>query len=406
MRSSVARRLHPLTRRAKHALNDGRSRIILAVAAGWFLSLGVRMVYPVLLPHIRTAYGLDLTVAGFLLTVLWAAYAIGQFPGGIVTDRIGERITLAVSTLLAGIMLVLVVTAGSALVVFVATALFGLGTALYGVARFTIISKTYPENNGAAIGVTLAAGDLGNAVLPVIAGAVAATFVWQLGLGFVVPLFALVSVVLWFVVPRHTPDGDGDGMVVSLEMARHVVSELQRRSIVVVTLILILGFSISLTLTGFYPTYLIEEKELSSTVAAALFSLYFALGVFVKPLAGSAYDRFGIRQTLPVIFGLAITALLALSVVESLWALVAVTVLLSSLLGNIAVTMPYLTDLLPTEIQGTGLGVLRTTYMLIAALSPSLFGVLADFGYFDEGFVLLAGIAGVMTLLVLLLPSQ
>jgi len=360
----------------------------------------------VLLPHIRAAYGLDLTIAGFLLTVLWAAYALGQLPGGIVSDRIGERITLVVSTLVAGLTLLLVVGAGSAIVVFAATALFGFGTALYGVARFTIISKTYPDNGGAAIGVTLAAGDLGNAVLPVVASVVATVFVWQLGFAFVVPLFAFVSVGLWFVVPKQDADADDSGMVLSRETARYVVSELRRPPIVVVTLILVLGFSLALTLTGFYPTYLIEEKGLSPAVAAALFSLYFALGVFVKPLAGSAYDRFGIRRTLPVIFVLAIVALLSLSVVESLWSLVLVTVLLSSLLGNIAITMPYLTDLLPEEIQGTGLGLLRTTYMLFAAASPPLFGILADHGYFDEGFVLLAAVAGAMALLALLLPRQ
>lgn len=402
----VARWLDPLRQRAKVVLNDSRSRIVLAVATGWFLSLGVRMVYPVLLPHIRTDYGIDLTIAGFLLTVLWAAYALGQLPGGIVTDKIGERITLVISTVTAGLMLLLVVGAGSAVVVYAATALFGFGTALYGVARFTVISKTYPDNGGAAIGVTLAAGDLGNAVLPVVASVIATAFAWQLGLGFVVPLFALVAVGLWFIVPERTRGADESEMEFSGETARYVVSELRRPPIVIVTLILVLGFSLALTLTGFYPTYLIEEKGLSSAVAATLFSLYFALGVFVKPLAGSAYDRFGIRQTLPVVFALAIVALLSLSVVESLWSLVLVTVLLSSLLGNIAITMPYLTDLLPEEIQGTGLGLLRTIYMLFAAASPSLFGILADRGYFDEGFVLLAAVAGTMALLALLLPRR
>lgn len=45
--------------------------------------MGVRMIYPVLLPRIRTAYDLDLTTAGFLLTVLFLAYALGQLPGGV-----------------------------------------------------------------------------------------------------------------------------------------------------------------------------------------------------------------------------------------------------------------------------------------------------------------------------------
>jgi len=127
----------------------------------------------------------------------------------------------------------------------------------YGVDRFTVISKTYPNNGGAAIGVTLAAGDLGNAVLPVVASAVATAFAWQFGLGFAVPLFALVAVSLWFVVPKRTTGADESEMEFSRETARYVLSQLRRPPIIVVTLILVLGFSLALTLTGFYPTYLI-----------------------------------------------------------------------------------------------------------------------------------------------------
>jgi hypothetical protein len=62
---------------------------LLAVAAGWFLSLGVRMVYPALLPYLRTAYGLDLGTTGLLLTVLWSAHALGQLLGSLPTDEFG-----------------------------------------------------------------------------------------------------------------------------------------------------------------------------------------------------------------------------------------------------------------------------------------------------------------------------
>jgi len=70
-------------------LTDGRGDILVAVAAGWFLSIGVRLAYPVLLPYLRESYGLDLTTAGLLLTALWLCYALGQLPGGLLADRFG-----------------------------------------------------------------------------------------------------------------------------------------------------------------------------------------------------------------------------------------------------------------------------------------------------------------------------
>lgn len=73
-----------------NTLFDDRGKILIIVARGWFLSLGVRMMYPVLLPYIRVTYGLSLTAAGLLLSVLWFSYAIGQLPGSVLADRVGE----------------------------------------------------------------------------------------------------------------------------------------------------------------------------------------------------------------------------------------------------------------------------------------------------------------------------
>lgn len=190
-------------------------------------------------------------------------------------------------------MLVLVVSVTSSLVVFGATALFDFGTALYGVARFTAISKLFSENDGAAIGITLAAGDLGNAVLPAAAGAIAAAFAWQLGLEFTVPIFVLVADYLWLVVPTKAANGGDSSMSLSLDTARYVFAELRRPPIVIVTVVLIFGVSLWQAFTGFYPIYLIEEKGFSPRLATGLFSFYFALGVLVHPLSGTVYDRIG-----------------------------------------------------------------------------------------------------------------
>lgn len=403
MASFIERRYEELKRGAHFAWHDSRRTVLLAVSAGWFLSLGVRMVYPVLLPHLRTTYGFDLALAGLLLTVLWGAYAVGQLPAGVLTDRFGERLVLTLSTGGSAVVLALVITAQLPLVLFVTTALFGLATALYGVARYTAVSKVFPDRDGAAIGITLAAGNLGNVLLPATAGALAATYAWQFGLGITVPLFVIVAVYLWTVVPTGVPEG-GNNDVFSKETIRLVVAELRRPAIIIVTAILILGFSVFQAFTGFYPTYLIEAKGLSPSIATALFSFYFALAILVQPLSGAVYDRLGIRRTLPLFLGFAVIGLVLLPFVTGLGALIAITVLLSCMTSNIAVTMPYITDVLPEAIQGTGLGILRTVYMLVGAWSPTILGTLGDLGYFDEAFLMLAALIGGVILLSTQLP--
>lgn len=401
---SLERRITLVKSGVRFVREDRRSSVLIGVSAGWLLSLGVRMVYPVLLPHIRAAYALDLAIAGLLITVLWGAYALGQLPAGVLTDQFGERWVLAASTLVSAGMLLLVVTAQITVVLFVTTALFGLATAMFGVARYTAISKVFPERDGTAIGITLAAGNLGNVILPATGGAIAAVFAWQLGLGFTIPLFVIVAAYLWVVIPGRLTGGERS--MLSVDIVRRVVYELRRPAVVIVTGVLILGFSVWQAFTGFYPTYLIEVKGLAPAVAAGLFSLYFALGIVVQPVAGTVYDWLGIRRTLPMFLSVTLTGLVLLPFAEGFWQIAGVTILLGAMMSNIAVTMPYLTNILPSEIQGTGLGILRTSYMVLGATSPFLFGVFADFGYFNEGFFVLAGLVIVMIILVLQLPSQ
>lgn len=386
-------------------LGDGRGAILVAVATGWCFSIGVRMAYPVLLPYLREAYGLGLTTAGFLLTVLWLAYAVGQLPGGILADRLGEGTILVVSSLISAVTLAVVAVASSAPVVYLATACFGFGTALYGVARFTILSDVFPNNDGTAVGVTMAAGEVGNAILPLAAGAIAAAIAWQFGFGLAVPVFALVACLLWVVVPARTSGSTSAVDSLSLETGRYVVTQLRRPSIVVVTAIQILTYCIWQAFTGFYPTYLIEIKGFSEGVATALFSTFFALGIVIQPLTGRLYDQWGIRRSLPAVLAVIAVALVVLPFLEGFWPIVAGTVLLSSILGYGTITLPYMTAAFPADMKGTGLGFLRTSYMTVGAASPVLFGALAERGFFDEGYIILAAFAIGAMVLVRWLPE-
>ncbi len=378
--------------------SDGRGRILLAVAFGWFLSISVRMIYPALLPHIRETYGLTLTTSGLLLTVLWIAYASGQLPGGILADWAGERPLLIASSLLAATMLALVVLADSAVVLFLATALFGLGTALYGVSRFTILDKIYPDQLGTATGATMAAGDVGNAVMPPAAGFVAVTVGWQYGFGATVPLFLVAAVGLWATLPSRS--ADRTPLREQLELG-DIVSTLSHPVVRRGTALLVLWAVIVQAFMGFYPTYLMDEKGVSAQVATGLFGFFFALGIAMKPIAGRAYDRIGVRVPLLVIASTAGVALVALPFVDAAWLFVLVTVLASALLGFETIVISDLTSRLPSGTQGTNLGALRTVYISLGALSPVVFGAIADYGYFDEAFLGIGVLAGAIFLVAL-----
>ena len=377
---------------------DGRGKALAAVAFGWFLSISTRMIYPALLPSIRSTYGLTLTTAGLLLTVLWVAYGIGQLPGGMLADWAGERPLLVGSSLLAAAMLALVVFAESPAVLFAGTGLFGLGTATYGVSRFTVLKDIYPDRLGTATGVTMAAGDVGNAVMPPAAGLLAGAVAWQYGFGFVVPFFVVAAIALWTTVPSAAAGTVAFREAFSVgELAPLFRRPVVRHSVV----LLVLWGLVVQAFIGFFPTYLIDVKGLSSTTATVLFGFFFALGSLVKPVAGRAYDRVGVRYPLAVMMGVTALTLAALPFATGLPSFVALTVLASAILGYETVVVSNLTDRLPDGSRGTKLGALRTLYIMIGASSPVAFGGVADRGYFDEGFFGIAFVCAVIVAFVL-----
>lgn len=388
-------------------LTDGtRGKALLAISGGWSLLIGVQMVYPVLLSYIRVEYGLSLTMAGFLFTTIWLGQAVGQLPAGVASDRLGGKAVLIAGTLLGTASLTLVVLARSPIVLYVASAVLGVGLAGFGIARFTVLYELFPERVGASSGIVMAAADAGQTVLPPIAGLVAIVFVWQFGFVMVIPL--LLGIALWLKVAvptrdRHRPEDDRQ---TGAELWTELSSEFRKPTVVIVTAILITFGVVWTAFTGLYPTYLIEVKGLSETTAALLFGSFFGAGVLVKPVSGSAYDAVGIRRSLLIVVGVPVVAFLAIPSVGNVFALVVLTMLTAPLLGSGAIIQPYLLEFFPETSRSMGLASVRTVFLFVAAVSPTVFGSIAENGLFDEMYYIFAGLSATCVVLALLLPAD
>lgn len=369
--------------------NDGRGKKLVAIACGWFLSIGMMAIYPVVLPEIRVAFDLNLTVAGFLVTALWFVYGLGQLPAGYFTDWLGEGSIMALSTLLAGVAAVLVAASRSRVMLFGATVSLGLSTSLYGIARFTAMDHIFPERIGIANGLVDAAADGGQTLLPVVAGLLTGAIAWQYGIAFTMPLFVLTAATIRLSVPART-GSDESAVDIDTSVTREVLSEMRRPALFYGSLVFLIATAVWMTFMSFYPTYLVEQKGLSSSAASGLFGLFFGLGIVLKPVAGTLYDRIGIRSTFVAIVVVASIGMASLPFAEGVLPLVGSTICVASLNGYNPPVVSHLTTALPDRIAGTGLGVIRTITIAISALSPVVFGAIADRGLFDEGFLLLA----------------
>ena len=388
---------------------DGRGWTLLAIASGWVFVLGGRFLVPAVLPQVKDTFAVSDVGAGVAITIIWATYGLMQTPAGLLVDRIGERKLLAGSVVLTATSVVVIGAAPAFAAFIVGCAGFGLATGLYGPARGTALSRTFPDHDGTAIGATLAAGSVGSAVLPLAAGSLVGTISWRLLVGgLAAPLVAL-GVLIWATVPSFD-NGDetapNDGPASNEIPVGDVLAAIRTRQVAVALTALTLMTFVFQGVSAFYVTYLTSISGFAQSTAAAMFSLVFVGGAVAQVAAGSLADSVGDRPVLVAVSAATIPVLVAIPMLDTVIGVAAASILLGIRLGVPAVSNAYIIAILPESVTGTAWGVLRTTSFMLAATGSTVVGLMADNALFDEAFFLLAGLTALGTLLYTRLPDR
>jgi MFS family permease len=383
----------------------GRGWTLIAISVGWVFVLGGRYLVPAVLPQVKATFVVGDLQAGIAVTVIWATYALMQSPAGLLVDRVGERRLLAGSLVSAGGSVLVLGVSPVFLAFLGGCAAFGFTTGIYGPPRGTALSRTFPGNDGAAIGATLAAGSVGSAVLPFLAGALVGTVSWRLVVAALFPPLFVAGVFAWRTVPERDRTADPDVPPVG-ELARDVLRAVKSRGVaiaVIAVTLMLFGFQ---GLTAFFVTYLVDAKGFDQTTAAAMFSFLFIGAALAQLLGGSLADRFGERVILIVISAAGVPLLAMVPFVNGVVPVAVLSFVLGSRLGIAAVTNAYLIAVLPDAVTGTAWGVLRTVFFLLGAGGSTVVGAMADADLFAESFFLLAGLTGLATVCYLFLPTR
>lgn len=152
--------------------------------------------------------------------------------------------------------------------------------------------------------------------------------------------------------------------------------------------------AVSGAFTAFLPLYAMEVRGLNAVETGALFSLNAVTGIVMRPIAGSASDRFGRR---PVIaFGLlACSVTLALLPVAVGWRGLAAIAMANA--GAVAMTSAatsaLITDRSRQSQYGTAHGVFGTIYDAGEAMGPIVAGVVVGLLGYSLMFEIAAGVS-------------
>jgi predicted MFS family arabinose efflux permease len=377
-------------------------RLLLAVSLGWGVIQSGRLVISPLLPAIATDLGLSSTRAGVAISVLWGLYALLQYPSGRLSDRLSRK-TLLVGGL--GLLCVGFGTLATAPVypVFVlGAAVVGLGAGLYPTPARGLVSDLFVARRGQAFGLHTASGDLGGVAAAGLATLVLAVATWRAAFLPVVVVVVVVAVALhrW---NRESYVVDRVDLSVT-DTAGRLLREPRLRWLLVSYSLYAFTWQ---SVVAFLPTYLRATKAFSPSLANTGFAALFVVGAVAKQTAGTVGDAVSRSLLAAAVLVVAAVTLAVLVVATSpTLVLVAVVLFALGLMAYPPVMQAYLMDSFPTDSMGGDLGAMRTVYIGLGALGPTVVGATADAYDFTLAFSGLVGCLLVSCLLVVLVRNR
>ncbi|SDY68441.1 MFS transporter [Halopenitus persicus] len=371
-----------------------RHTVLSLCTVAFFATMVGRLAISPVVPRITASFGVSNTVIGGALTGMWMAYALSQYPSGILGDRYGERRVILVAVGGTGLLSLLVATAPIYVVFIAAVILLGAVAGLHYSTATTLLSRTY-DDIGTAIGVHTIGAPAGGLVAPAVAAWVGARYGWRpaVAIGAVIAIPAFAAFALF--VRETEPERPDQPMRDRIRIAP-AIDLLSRPTVAFTAVIAAAGAFVWQGAASFLPTFLIAERGLSATTAGLVFSSYFVVQAAVKPALGAlsdAYDRdLGVGVSLLTsVLGMA-SFVLAPGIVG-----IAVAVVLIGIGLGMAVTVePRLVDELSEREQGMGFGLVRTVYLVGSSFGSVTTGFLADTVGWAAAFMILAAFLGVV----------
>lgn len=271
---------------------------------------------PALLPYFIAHHGLSYQAAATLVFANMMVASVLQPLFGYYADRISRPWFIAIGPVACGLCVTLLGLVGSYPLIFAASMLGGMGSAIYHPEAAMLSGKLGGSKQGQAMSTFSIGGNAGFAVGPVIAGLCAYTIGIK-SLAF----FGLVNVVIAAVLLRNLPNALRLAEAsLRTERAEHPgQTQLNDwRSFGRLSLV-VMARSLGFTLTNtFLPIFFITVLGVSAQFGANILSVLFALGTLLTLLGGLLADRIGCVKVLRISFLCMVPTMFVLSRCESL----------------------------------------------------------------------------------------
>lgn len=381
----------------EHALNlwSYNGVVLAACTLAFFATMAARLAISPMVPAISAEFSVSNGAIGAALTGMWLAYALAQFPSGLLGDRWGERRVVLIAITGTTFTSILLAIAPHYTLFFAGAVALGAAAGLHYSAATSLLTRTFRQT-GAAIGIHSAGAPLAGIVTPVAAGILGATLGWRYAVAFGA-MVAAPTVLLFVSTVKSTPPARPDTTVRDRLKVRPLAELLTRPPILWTGILSLVGAFVWQATASFLPTFLVEHHGHTKTMAGVFFSAYFVVQGIGQPLIGGLSDRMGRypAATLATTVGAVGYGLFVLG--SGMKMLAVATGCIGIAMSWGAALLPKFMDHLSAEERGAGFGLIRTSYMVLGATGSVTTGATADlFGWgvaFAGLSILLAGMS-------------
>ena len=385
----------------------------------WFITIGHALThwYPatfyLLLPIIGNELGLSFSQIGLIMTCQYIAGAVANVPGGVLVDTIGRKgLLMGISLFWVGFPYLLMSFTHSYLMLLACVALVGVGNSLWHPTAIPTLARRFPQRKGLVLSLHGMGGNAGDAVAPLVVGALLAVLTWrQVVVLNVIPGLVVSLLLLVFLGTLRLGTQKGAAVVDSpgqslAEYARGLRELFRNRSLVLLSTSGAFRSMTQNALLTFLPLFLARELNYSPFyVGGAMFALQVA-GLVASPVAGHLSDRMGRRSVMMTSMAMTAVVLLFMAVAGRSAAFVYFIAVLGFFLYAIRpVIQAWLLEVTPKNMGGSSIGVLFGAQSLGASIAPLLGGLIADRWGLPATFYFLAGTIVCANLFILLMPA-
>ena len=369
-------------------------KALIAASLGWLLDAFDVMLYALILTAVVKDLDLTLATGGQLASLTLAASAIGGLVFGVVADKLGRTRALSLSILLYSVFTFACGLAQNVWQLAIFRFLLGLGMGGEWASGATLVSETWPEKHrGKALGIMQSCWAIGYGAAALVVGLVLPTYGWR-AVFFVGILPALFT--LWIRRNLEEPEMWQRSRVSAPDSRLLSPGRVPMGIVVTLTLMNAATMFAWWGLNLWVPSYLslpVEQGGIGlSTTTMSMFVIAMQVGMWLGYVTfGFISDTFGRKPTYVTYLVLAAALVWAYgSTREPVFLLMLGPFVAFFGTGYFSGFGAVASEIFPTAIRATALGVTYNSGRLLSAAAPFVIGTLAQQQGFGMAFSITA----------------